>query len=276
MPKQPQLDLLTPERIWQSSLLAKVRGLIDHRVFEHLEKCGNEQIFRTCEGCGDWESYDWRCNLKFCPLCNWRIARKRAEVLKIWSRTISQPKHLVITKKNFEVLTRRKIRDFGRAFGKLRRNKVWKEVKGGCVSTEITNEGRGWHLHAHVMLDGRWIDMQKLAIIWGGLVGQNFGICKIKDIRGADYLGEITKYVVKGSELVSWEPEEISQFVHAIKGVRFFAAFGTLFKLQRQIKAEIWANRPDPIVCKCGCNDFRWTDETSEALHDANRASRRR
>jgi hypothetical protein len=276
VPRHPQLDLITPERVWQESLLAKVKGLIDWRVFEHLDKCGKEEIYRTCEGCGDWSSYLWRCNLKFCPLCNWRIARKRAEVLKLWSRTITQPKHLVITQRNFPVLTRKKIRDFGRAFGKLRRNKVWKEVKGGCVSTEITNEGRGWHLHAHVMLDARWIDMGKLAIVWGGLIGQEFGICKIKDIRGDAYLGEITKYVVKGSELVSWPAEEIAQFICAIKGVRFFAAFGTLFKLQRQIKAEIWNNRPEPEPCKCGCGEFRWSDERSEAIHDARMASKRR
>src|SRR5580704_9655018 len=104
MPHSPQLDLLEPERIWQQSLLTKVKGLIDYRIWENLDKCGKEQIFRTCKSCGNWEAFDWRCNMKFCPLCNWRIARARAQMLKLWSLTIKQPKHLVVTMRNFQVL----------------------------------------------------------------------------------------------------------------------------------------------------------------------------
>lgn len=266
MPKQPQLDLLTPEQIWKESLLAKVDGLIPEAIFQNLARCGVEEIFRTCRGCGDWSAFYYRCSMKFCPLCNWRIARSRAEVLKAWSHTISQPKHVVITQRNFPVLTRAKIRAFGRAFGKLRRNKLWADVKGGCVSTEITNEGRGWHLHAHILADARWIDASALAVEWGRLVGQEFGIVKVKDAREGTYLGEITKYVVKGAQLASWQPDEIAQFIRAIRGVRFFAAFGTLFHLQRKIKAQLHASRPPAEPCKCGCKEFRFESETAVVL----------
>lgn len=271
-----QIELLEPERIWQQSLLTKVRGLIDERVWESLDRCGKEQIFKTCKGCGAWETFDWKCNIKFCPLCNWRIARKRAEVLRLWTLRIKQPKHLILTMKNFPALSRAKIRGFGRAFAKLRRNKVWKEVKGGCVSTEVTNEGRGWHLHAHILLDARWMDMEALSIQWGALVGQEFGIVKIKDCRGKDYLGEVTKYVVKPAQLVSWPAEEIAQFIGAVRGVRFFAAFGSLFALQKEIRAEVFNSRPEPEPCKCGCEDFRWTDERAEVLDAIRRGERRR
>jgi Replication protein len=275
MPRQPQLDLLSPEEIWQRSLLAKVEGLIPWQVYDHLSRCGRDEMYRTCKGCGDWSTFYYRCSLKFCPLCNWRIARNRAEVLKFWSVTISQPKHVVLTMRNFPTLTRSRIRSVGKAFAKLRRNRIWKDVKGGCVSTEITNEGRGWHLHLHIMVDARWIDAAQLAIVWGQLCGQTFGIVKVKDCRGKDYLGEVTKYVVKGSELASWAPEEIAQFVHAIKGIRFFAAFGTLFAVQRQIKAQINGSRPPPEPCKCGCNQFRFEDETRAILAEVAKSLRR-
>jgi hypothetical protein len=180
MSKQPQLDLLQPEQIWKQSLLSKIEGLIPYEVFESLSKCGVEDIFRTCKGCGNWKTFQWRCSLKFCPLCNWRIARKRAEMLNLWNFQIKQPKHIVVTQRNFPVLTRQKVRDFGRALAKLRRQKVWKDVKGGCVSTEITNEGRGWHLHAHILVEARWVDAGLLAVTWGKLVGQQFGIVKVK------------------------------------------------------------------------------------------------
>lgn len=273
MPKQPQLDLLQPEQIWKESLLAKIEGMIPWQVYENLKKCGEEEIFRSCKACGHWETFYWRCSMKFCPLCNWRIARKRTEVLNLWNLQLKQPKHIVLTQKNFPVLTRKKIRGFGRAFAKLRRTKLWKAVKGGCVSTEITNEGRGWHLHAHILADVRWIDASVLAITWGELVGQEFGIVKVKDARGKDYLGEITKYVVKGSQLASWKPDEIMQFINAIRGVRFFAAFGTLFKLQREIKKQLHLLRPPPVPCQCGCTDFVYESETASILHEARRQS---
>jgi hypothetical protein len=268
MSSAPQLNLLEPERLWKQTLLHKVAGLIDERVYENLDKCGNEQIFRTCKCCGKWEAFDWRCSMKFCPLCNWRIARKRAELLKIWSTKITQPKHLVLTMKNFPVLTRKKIRDFGRAVSKLRRNKIWKNVKGGCLSTEITNEGRGWHLHGHLLVDVRFLDMSAMSIAWGALVGQNFGIVKIKDVRGKDYLGEVTKYIVKGSELCAWKPEMIAQFISAIRGVRFFATFGNLFHMTKEIRKEVFLNRPPPRSCECGSDDFSFQDERSMILRD--------
>jgi hypothetical protein len=195
-------------------------------------------------------------------------------MLKAWSLQITQPKHVVLTQRNFPVLTRKKIRDFGRAFAKLRRNRLWKSVKGGCVSTEITNEGRGWHLHAHILADARWVEASQLAIEWGKLVGQEFGIVKVQDVRERGYLGEITKYVVKGSELASWDPEQINMFIRAIRGVRFFAAFGTLFQLQRKIKAQLRQAKPPVPACDCGCNDWIIEDETAVIIGDLRKSNR--
>jgi len=87
---------------------------------------------------------------------------------------------------------------------------------------------------------------------------------KVKDCRQQSYLGELTKYVVKGAQLASWSPEEIAQFIHAIRGVRFFATFGALFKLSREIRAEINREKPPANPCGCGCVD--WTYQTEEAV----------
>lgn len=275
VPRQPQLDLLSPEQIWQRSLLAKVSGLIPWQVEDHLKRCGNEEVYRTCRGCGDWQGMAYRCNLKFCPLCNWRIARARADLLRLWSFQIKQPKHVVLTVRNFPTLTRSRIRGVAKAFSRLRRQKVWRDVKGGCVSTEITNEGRGWHLHLHIMVDARWVDAGALALLWGKLVGQDFGIVKVKDCRGQEYLGEITKYVVKPAELASWAPEEIAQFIHAIKGIRFFASFGTLFAVAKQIRMQLHAMKPPAKPCPCGCEQFIYEDETRSILGEIRRSKAR-
>lgn len=256
-----QLDLIEPERIWQQSLLAKVGQFLDFEVLEHLRRCGQEELYRTCKDCRRVETFYYRCSLKFCPLCNYRIARARAKMLGVWALSIRQPKHLVLTQQNFPILTRSKIRKFQRNFAKLRRTKLFANVNGGCVSIEITNEGRGWHLHAHCLLDCRFLDVGKLAIVWGKLAGQEFGIVKIKDCRGRDYLGEITKYVVKPAQLVSWPAEQICEFVNAIRGVRFFSTFGSLFRMRASIREFMALSKPPPKPCECGCTDFMYETE---------------
>ena len=75
---------------------------------------------------------------------------------------------------------------------------------------------------------------------WGKLVGQDEGaIVKVKDVRGASYVAEVSKYVCKGSDLATWEPEHIVQFLTAIKGRRFFFTFGTLFAFGREVRRTL-------------------------------------
>lgn len=269
MPSTPQLNLITPEDIWARSLLAKIEGLVDYSIYENLKRCGQEEFYRTCRDCGNWDRLYYRCSIKFCPRCNWRIARERAKLLQLWTFQIKQPKHVVLTMKNFEVLTRRSIRKFQKAFAKFRRTKLWSEVKGGCVSTEITNEGNGWHLHAHILADVRWLPADLLAIEWGKAVGQQFGIVKVKDARGKEYLGEVTKYVVKPAQLVSWDVEHIAEFIHAIKGVRFFATFGSMFAIRKEMKKVLDATKPPPKPCECGSLNCYYESETADVVNSA-------
>ena len=189
-------------------------------------RCGREELYRTCKDCRTVTTFYYSCNRKWCPLCNYKIGRARAEVIRAWARRIEQPKHLVLTMKNFSVLTRKRIREFQKALLAFRRREVMAGVDGGCASLEITNGGEGWHLHAHCLLNVRRLDMHRVALEWGELLGQQFGIVKIKDVRGTEYVQEVAKYVAKGSELASWDGHQLLEFVNAIRGIRFFATFG--------------------------------------------------
>ena len=146
--------------------------------------------------------------------------------------------------------------------------------RGGCVSTEITNEGNGWHLHAHMLLDVNWLDMDEVSTTWGKLVGQNFAIVKVKDVRDRDYLREICKYVVEGSELAKWPAEHVNEFVQAIRGLRMFNSFGTLRLLAPQIRAEIEAAKPAAPNCDCGCGEFIYESEIAATVHAADNLQR--
>lgn len=108
--------------------------------------------------------------------------------------------------------------------------------------------------------------MEEVSRVWGRQVGQTFGIVKIKDVRNKDYLKEVCKYVVDGSELAKWPREHILEFAVAVRKRRFFFSFGTLRELAPTIRAEIAAEKEPPPVCDCGCSNFIFQDSLAEEV----------
>lgn len=266
--ERKQGQLLDENDLYCEAIKAKVRGLLESNQFANFCKCGVARIFKTCSDCRNVTQFEYACSLKWCPRCQWKITERRRQLLAHWVKRITQPKHLVLTQKNFPILTQSRIRQHQKNLSKIRRLKCWKAVKGGCVSIEITNEGTGWHLHSHWLIDARWLDIKTISEEWGRLCGQEFAIVKIMDCRDTEYLQEVTKYVVEGSEMAKWPPEHIAEFVTAIRGRRFFFAFGSLFKLGKEIRLEIKAERKPGEPCECGCKDFIFESEEQAALNE--------
>jgi hypothetical protein len=271
-----QGTLYPPEEDFHETIRLKLDGLFDSHQFWNFSRCGHEQIYRTCKQCRKFQTFTYQCNIKWCPNCQFKITDQRRKVLQVWTQKISQPKHLVLTQRNFQILTRRKIREHTRNLAKMRRLKSFAGVRGGCVSVEITREDAGWHLHSHWLLDTDWLEMQKISTDWGMLVGQQFAICKVKDCRDKSYLQEVTKYVVKSADMARWAPQAINEFVRAIRGLRFFFSFGALHALAPAIRRELQAQKPPPPVCDCGCDEWIYESETNAVLNEIRRANRRR
>lgn len=259
-------------RLWRENddfhetIRSKLDGLLHSSQFWNFSRCGDELLERQCRNCGQIEELKFRCNLKWCPRCQWRLTEKRIQVLRLWSQKIAQPKHLVLTQKNFSILTRSRIRSHTKALAKMRRTKSMEKVRGGCVSVEITNEQNGWHLHSHWLVDCRWLDMPAVSQAWGKLVGQEFAIVKVMDCRERSYLQEVTKYVCDGSEMAKWRPEHLLEFVTAIKGRRFFFAFGSLFHTQPEIRRALLAEKKTMEPCPCGCDRFLFRDQLASEV----------
>lgn len=272
--EREQRSLWSEDRDFKETIRSKLAGLWDDNQFWNFSRCGEEDFFRTCRSCKAVEKMKSHCNLKWCPLCSWRITEKRKKLLELWASRISQPKHLVLTQKNFPVLTRGRIRGHTQALAKMRRNRSMKAVRGGCVSVEVTNEGNGWHLHSHWLLDVRWLEMEKVSRAWAKQVGQEFAICKVMDVRQRDYLREVTKYVVEGNELAKWPADKIHEFVRAIKGRRFFFPFGSLFHQAKGIRAELNSDKQEQQPCECGSTDFIWEDEVAAVVNQLRREHR--
>lgn len=277
-----QKELLSKTDLWHSTIATKLESLkipqfreihsepdafgettvVEYRRqnawLDNFLACGTQTIVRVCECCGDRAEHQTNCSQKFCPRCQWKLTKARTDLITKWATRLPSALHIVLTQKNFTVLTRAKLRAHVVNLGKIRRQKVFKSVAGGCVSVEITNEGNGWHLHSHWLVSSRFVPASELAIAWGKLVGQEFAIVRVKPLTSRDYIGEVAKYVVEGCELAKWEPEQIWEFCSAIRGRRFFFTFGELSKLGPEIRRELAREKPERQPCDCGSLRFKF------------------
>jgi hypothetical protein len=270
---------------FHDSIAAKLASVSDPDEWLSFQRCGREEIWRQCASCKSGEWLEWRCNLKWCPRCQWKLSEMRKEFLTKYSNRLHQPKHLVLTSKNFPLMTRKKLRENQIAMMKLRDRNCFANVKGGCVSVECTwaekgslvngvRVAGGFHLHSHWLIEARWIDLKEVEASWADLINQEMAVVRVYDAREKDYLQELCKYVVDGSELASWPAEIIRQFVTAAKGVRFFFPFGNAWGIRREINREIAVDKPEKPPCVCGCDRTSFKvlpDEKSQIGIDARR-----
>jgi hypothetical protein len=271
-----QPELLNDAETFKASVEAKLTGYARGNQWLNFLKCGHEEIYRTCKGCHDVSRFFYNCNLKWCPRCNWRITRTRIQKIKAWMLFTNQCKHVVLTQRNSEFITRKRIRAFQAALVRLRRQRMFKGLKGGVCSVEITNEKKGWHLHAHLLLDIRWIDKEELRTTWGAQVGQDYAIVDIRDARDGDYAKQVSKYVCKGSDLAKWPAHQIWEFISAIKGIRFFTAFGSVNKHRQDIADIVAQQKPARTACACGCHNFTFETEEAAVCKQIRKEARRR
>lgn len=262
------------EVLFRDSILARLRAVGKLQLAGKMSECHTVETWKRCNNCRKATRFFNRCELFFCPICAPRLSRERKESIEWWTKQVNQPKHVVLTVRNTADLTKLYVQFLKDQLGKLRRQKVFRAVRGGFYSVELTNEGRGWHVHFHLLVDANWIDARELSLTWGKLVGQDYAIVKVKDCRSGDYLREVTKYAVKGAELARWSGAEVATFIESFSGVRFFGVFGSLYGKRTEWAEWIRAVRAVKPVCSCGCDTWRllspeellWEEETGAGL----------
>ena len=262
-----QLELLSKVIIHKDSIVSKLLSLGAYDLAEPLDKCHTEESFAQCQGCKRVRHFWNRCENFYCPVCQPALARERFECLEWWTKQVTQPKHIVLTVRNTTRFGWTYVKWFKECLTKLRRRRAFKNWRGGIWSIEVTNKGDGWHLHAHLLVDVAWVDPRVLSQTWAEIVGQDYAIVKVKDARGDDYLKEVTKYVVKGSQLSSWEPNDIAAFIYAFSGQRTFGVFGTLYGQRTKWAEWIKSLTAGKRRCECGCDQWKVFSEAQWAWH---------
>lgn len=247
--------------IHKNTTAAKLREIGRGDLAETLEKCHTIYTVCQCSACGTVKKFPNRCDLFYCAECQPRLAADRRKAVEWWTHEITQPKHVTLTVKNLPDMNKFHVREFRKWFTNLRRSKFARNWIGGFYSLEVTQEGRGWHLHLHALINARYIDKYDLSSNWERVTNGMGRIVDVRDARGSDYLRECLKYNVKGVQLAAWTGEQIATFIDAFTGVRTFGVFGALYGKRTEFAEWFAAVRKSKPKCDCGCNDMNFFTE---------------
>lgn len=267
-PEWQQALIWNKHTIHKFTIAAKLREAGRPETAAKLERCHTIYTVAQCQKCGEVQKFPNRCDQHFCPECQPRLSNERRRAVEWWTHEIKQPKHVVLTVQNLPNITKAHIQEFRRWWTNLRRSKFARHWHGGFYSLEITNEGRGWHLHLHALINAHWIDAVGLSVAWNKANNGLGRIVKVKDGREKNYLKEVTKYTVKGPQLAAWPKEVICEFLDAFDGVRTFGVFGDLYAKRTLFAEWFKAVRDQKPLCKCGACNLLYFDEAAFLVKD--------
>jgi hypothetical protein len=111
----------------RDTVVMKMRSLQRDDIANPIDECHREAVYKRCTGCRVVKTFYNRCERFYCPICAARLARDRRESVEWWSKCIRQAKHVILTVKSVEHLTKAYVRELKRDFRKLRSMKWAKE-----------------------------------------------------------------------------------------------------------------------------------------------------
>ena len=249
---EAQLKFWRDQTAYKNSIAAKLREVKLEALALKLERCHTTYTVATCLDCGAHRTFPNRCDLFFCPECYHSLTAHRTKQVRWWVNTIHQPKHVCLTIKNIPTLEGGHIDELRKMFRQLRRRKFARNWKGGFYSIQVTHSVTGWHLHIHALINARWIDQPALCLNWDSITHGAGRITKVMDCREQSYLERVTGYVARGTEVASWQPSLLLQFITSFTGKRTFSVFGDLYGMRTEFREWVESLREAKPRCDCG------------------------
>lgn len=195
------------------------------------------------------------CKTRICDRCGHvRAARVRRQY-EAHLRAFREPKMVTLTVRNTTTLPegRRTLRNawkalLRRVYARGERGRrptvYWKDVlRAGLLVEEVTNRGRGWHVHLHVLVDAPFIPHAKLQKEWKDLTTAHR--VRVDRVDPGRAMGYVLKYVQKAPRL---SPERAAEYLAASYGRRLIQPFGDLFAVKAPPKEA-------PRCEECGRRD---------------------
>lgn len=198
------------------------------------ERYGNSHYaaYIYCACCGLKHEVTGRCRDRTCPDCRYRDFRRIFKGYRKAVRVMKSPKLLTLTLLNQPELVSGDVKRLRKAFIKLMKRKWYSSrVRGGLCSIEIKNEGRGWNIHMHILIDCDYLPQDRVSRDWLDLTGDSYIVDIRKAWSPAAGLSYILKYLTKSPSVNG----EADVYNSELKGLRLVQPFGSLYN---QLKLE--------------------------------------
>lgn len=207
--------------------------------------CGRTFRVLTHQSCGAKVLVPVRCGDRFrCRPCARIAAQRQVRSFRPRLEAMAHPMFLTLTIKSVPLgELRAAVSRLMSAWGRLRHRKIFKGVRGGVWSLEVTySRENGWHPHLHAIIDGGYIPQAVLSREWLEITGDS----RIVDIRAVKRLHsaarELLKYVTKPWELGEGELGELAS---VFTGRRRSDSWGSA--------REVPLDKEPPLCCpRCG------------------------
>ena len=235
---------------------------LKHHYADVLEKKSytrEANTIRTCHevshlaGCKDCQGTRYilhKCGHRLCPICSYHVSRLRADFLKRISAKIAHPKLITLTiptqgddyEKGFKLIVG--------AFRKLRKDRLFRAIKGGAYSYEVVPHESYYHIHLHLLVDAPFIPQTILFAAWRRMIGVQYASVDIKAATSDAAREYITKYAAK-NHAIATDPDLIWKLYAAIKGRRLFGTFGSWYNVKMDDDPTVDERTPKAGVCPC-------------------------
>ena len=259
-----------------------------------ISQCSSFFKLAKCDDCGkEYVSYVELCRDRICPICQWKLARKRAfEMLQCLDDMNENGEYkyqfLTLTQKNVKVsFLRDEIKKMNEAWKRvISSNK--KNKPAGCARVmEITynEKEETFHPHQHIII--AWekgqapykrLEWQER---WKSALGIGYTpICRLQAIKPqkehvkyTKAVLETFKYSLKANDLLKMPNEIFDSFLDAISRTRVCSYTGIFKKTRQKLKlnedTQIEENDSEETQCdNCGAKlsemVFRWSFANKE------------
>lgn len=250
-------------------------------------------LHRSDGECFDGSGRFWHCNLKLCPYCVSRSARRSRRILrsaldKNPSPPNPTPKFVTMTIENpgLGILqTRALVND---SWQRFRKRKYFREaIRGGSKNEEFTVTKNGYHYHLHGLFQSNYIHYQTFRYQWTDCVRNSFAaiglqlepkttdqmlMVKVKSLTDRESaVHEVTKYITKSDSWSKVSSAELLNICRVPRWPRMFDLFGSFKIAERSCVAsddEASSSILDTKRISDGEPELNWRETATTARHE--------
>lgn len=197
------------------------------------------------------------CNSRFCPVCDWRKARKDGYMLLFLMNYIQkvEKKSLIFLTLTAPNVVKEKldeeIKDFNKSFERISKTKAFKSIcKGYIRKLEVTynSERNDYHPHFHIVIavnksyftdtksyinQQKWLEMWRLAKKDDNITQVDVRKAKLNDMKA---VMELATYSAKANDVL-YSEEVFDVFYNSLKGKQLMTFNGLFKEVLKKYKA---------------------------------------